>query len=115
MYLLDLGVEVEIVPVPDWSADLALDPLEEGGLAGRLVPQPHLQAERRPVHHLYEGFTKKRLKQLSQFIWFYARLSILLGTVFKSYSEPIMVRQTTPDISSKIQYPYRTFHLSCQY
>ncbi len=63
IYLLDLGVEVEIVPVPDWSADLALDPLEEGGRAGRLVPQPHLQAKRRPVHHLHAaGFTKNCLK-----------------------------------------------------
>ncbi len=62
MYLLNLSVEVEIVPVPDWSADLALDALEEGGLAGRLVPQPHLQAERRPVHHLHAaGFTKKNV------------------------------------------------------
>ncbi len=78
-YLLDLGVEVEIVPVPDWSADLALDALEEGRLAGRLVPQPHLQAERRPVHHLQAGFTKRTFKkQLSLFSWFFGRLFYLV-------------------------------------
>ena len=54
-HLLDLPVQVEIVSVPDRSADLALDSPQVEGLPIGLVSQSLVQFECGPVHQLQDG------------------------------------------------------------
>ena len=68
-YLLNPGVEVEIVPVAGWAAHLALYALEEGGPTHRLVAQLHLQAEGRSVHQLQDGQLAGQLEAVRLHPW----------------------------------------------
>jgi hypothetical protein len=63
-YLLDLGVEVKVVPVPGGPAHFPLDPLHEDGLAHRAVAQLDFQPVGGPVDQFEDGQLAAQLQAI---------------------------------------------------